>query len=158
VRRGCSTAGRSSSSSASMPCQHQIKSRSRSRRWRRGRFRRMSASSLQVRNTLLALLQQHVRLFAAGPKHFTCFTGTSVQIVTEEERVVAEELRISAHHALFSRTSPLGIPSKPLNLSMSPHTSAYRCAHTGRCVVYCASACASRRIACENSSFRARHR
>ena len=67
-------------------------------------------------------LEEDVRLFSAGPKHFTAITGTNVQIVTEEERVVAEELRISAHHALFSRTSPLG-----MTIYMCPHTNAYMC-------------------------------
>ena len=75
-------------------------------------------------------LQEHVRLFAAGPKHFTCFSGTKVQIVTEQERVVAEELRITPHHALFSRTSPLG-----MTIYMCPHTNAYMCADTAICVV-----------------------
>ena len=98
--------------------------------------------------------EEHVRLFAAGPKHFnTPITGKNVQIVTGEERVVAEELRISAHHALFSRKSPLG-----MTIYMCPHTNAYMCSHTVMCVVYCESGCASARIACENSSFRARHR
>jgi hypothetical protein len=94
-------------------------------------LRRPNTKQVQQSSLEAWALQEHVRLFAAGPKHFTCFTCTNVQIVTEQERVVAEELRITPHHALFSRTSPLGI-----TLSLSPLTNAYVSAYCYMCGVW----------------------